>query len=47
MIMIIIIIKKKKKRKKNKNYNLINYISDDDFNVILTSAANSSHAISD
>ncbi len=37
---------KKKKKKKNKNYNLINYISDDDFNAALTSAANSSHAIS-
>jgi len=38
---------KKKKKKKNKNYNLINYISDDDFDAALTSAADSSHAISD
>src|SRR6266487_2305943 len=39
--------KKKKKKKKNENYNLINYISDDDFNAASTSAADSSHAISD
>src|SRR6266487_5571407 len=38
---------KKKKKKKNENYNLINYISDNNFNIILTSVADSSHAISD
>ncbi|SRR6266487_7127374 len=39
--------KKKKKKKKNENYNLINYISDNDFDAASTSAADSSHAISD
>ncbi len=38
---------KKKKKKKNKNYNLINYISDNDFNTVSTFAADSSHTISD
>ena len=36
---------KKKKKKKNENYDLINYISDNDFDAALVSAADSSHAI--
>ena len=37
---------KKEKKKKNDNYNLINYIFDDDLNAASASAADSSHAIS-